>query len=284
MKVYGKVYKILRKERLISIIINNRLQYFHMTNKNMKDFKTYLYKKPYVFLSCEDEMTRANGFKVYEIQYFIKIIVPRLIRSNIYYDIAMIRRGVKSLINKPEAKMFLDLEFSLPSSSSRHVLEIVQYGLVVEDKDGNIILEDSSLIKPLRRSALNSRTLKFLSLEYKDFNNACSYIEFFQLLESCIRDYDVKIICWGKNDILALEQSFKLYHLRPLDIRNRYMNLMQIMKNYYNYRQEMGLFNTYQELTQSEETVQTHNAFEDAMVAREIFHIFKRQINEDESL
>ena len=283
MKVYGKVYKILRKERLISIIINNRLQYFHMTNKNMKDFKNYLYKKPYVFLSCEDQSIKVNGYKANEIEYFIKIIVPRPKRSNIYYDISMIRRGVKSLINKPEAKMFLDLEFSLPASSGYHVLEIIQYGLVVEDKDGNIILEDTSLIKPLRRSALNNRTLKFLSLEYKDFNNACSYIEFYQLLESCIRDYDVKIICWGKNDILALEQSFKLYHLRSLDIRNRYMNLMQIMKNYYNYKQEMGLFNTYQEIAQVEETVQTHNAFEDAMIAREIYHIFKKRINEDEN-
>ena len=179
--------------------------------------------------------------------------------------------------------MFLDLEFTLPSSNSYHTLEIVQYGLVVEDKDGNVILEDSSLIKPLRRSALNNRTLKFLSLEYKDFNNACSYIEFYQLLESCIKNYDVKIICWGRNDILALEQSFKLYHLRPLDIRNRYMNLMQIIKNYYNHKQELGLFNTYQELTNTEETTQTHNAFEDAMITREIFHIFKRRINEDEN-
>lgn len=283
MKVYGKVYKILRKERLISIIIDNRLQYFHMTNKNMKDFKSYLYKKPYVFLSCEDQKTMVNGYNVYEIQYFIKIIVPHYKRSNIYYDISIIRRGVKSLINKPEARMFLDLEFTLPSSNSYHTLEIVQYGLVVEDKDGNVILEDSSLIKPLRRSALNNRTLKFLSLEYKDFNNACSYIEFYQLLESCIKNYDVKIICWGRNDILALEQSFKLYHLRPLDIRNRYMNLMQIIKNYYNHKQELGLFNTYQELTNTEETTQTHNAFEDAMITREIFHIFKRRINEDEN-
>jgi inhibitor of KinA sporulation pathway (predicted exonuclease) len=254
-----------------------------MTNKNMKDFKIYLSKQPYVFLSCEDEMIRVNRFKAYEIGYFIKIIVPRLKRSNIYYDIAMIRRGVKSLINKPENRMFLDLEFSLPSNNSYHIPEIVQYGFVVEDKDGNVIMEDSSLVKPLRKSALNSRTLKFLSLEYKDFNNACSYIEFYQLLESCIRDYDVKIICWGKNDILTLEQSFKLYHLRPLDIRNRYMNLMQIMKNYYNYKQEMGLFNTYQELANLEERIQTHNAFEDAMVAREIFHIFKKRINEDEN-
>jgi sporulation inhibitor KapD len=283
MKIYGKVYKVLRKERIISVIIDNRLRYFHMTNKNMKDFKSYLYKKPYVFLDVSDEKTKINNLIVYEISYFIKIIVPRLKRSNIYYDLGMIRRGVKSLINRPEAKLFLDLEFCLPSSNNVHIPEIIQYGIILEDKNGNIILEDSSLVKPSRRSSLNSRTLKFLSLEYKDFNKACLYIEFYQLLESCIKDYDVKIIAWGKNDILALEQSFKINHLKPLDVRNRYMNLMQIMKNYYNYKQEMGLFNTYQELTKTEESIQSHNAFEDAMIAREIYHIFKENINHDEN-
>lgn len=282
MKVYGKVYKVYKRERLISIIINNKLQFFHMTNKNMKDFKSYLYKYPYVFLDVNDERTLLNKNMVYEINYFIKIIVPRRNRSSIYYDLGMIKRGVKSLINKGEARMFLDLEFSLPVNNKFHVPEIIQYGMIVEDKDHKILLEDSSLVKPLRRSSINKRTLKFLSLEYKDFNLACNYIEFYQLLESCIRDYDVKIIAWGKNDILALEQSFKLHHLKPLDIRNRYMNLMQVMKNYYNHKQEMGLFNTYQELTQMEEQVQSHNAFEDAMIAREIFYLFKENINNEE--
>lgn len=280
MKVYGKVYKVLKRERMISIIVNNKLEYFHMTNKNMKDFKGYLLKNPYVFLECSDQKTRFDRYRVYEIDHFVKILVPRKTRSNVYYDLLAIRKGVKQLLNKPVAKMFLDLEFSLTTSSNQ-VSEIVQYGMIVEDVNGNVILEESSLLKPFRRNSLNSRTLKFLSLEYKDFNEAQSYIEFYQLLQRCIRDYNVKIIAWGKNDILALEQSFKINHLQPLDVRHRYMNLMQIMKNYYNYKQEMGLFNTYQELTLGESVVQSHDAFEDAMVAREIFHIFRNKVNEE---
>lgn len=282
MKVYGKVYKFYRKERMISMIIDNKLQYFHMTNKNIKDFRSYLYKLPYVFLDVNDEKTRLNNYNVYEISYFIKIVVPRRNRSNIYYDLGIIKRGVKSLINKKEGRMFLDLEFSLPGNTRNHVAEIIQYGMIVEDMEGNVVLEDSALLKPLRRSSLNQRTLKFLSLEYKDFKNARSYVEFYQLLEWCIREYDVKIIAWGRNDIIALEQSFQINHLRPLDIRNRYMNLMQVMKNYYNHKQEMGLFNTYQEMTQTSEQVQSHNAFEDALIAREIFYLFKENIRNDE--
>lgn len=283
MKIYGKVYSVNKKERIISIIINNRLEFFHMSNKIMRDFKAYLYKKPYVFLDVEDEKTLINRYKCYHINYFIKIIVPRRTRSNVYYDLSMIRRSIRSLMNRIGMKMFLDLEFSLPTSNQRHIPEIVQYGMIIENADGDIIFEDSSLVKPMRRSSLNKRTLKFLSLEYKYFNKACSYIEFYQLLERCIRDYDVKIIAWGKNDIIALEKSFKINHLKPLDVQNRYMNLMQIMKNYYNYKQEQGLFSTYQELTNSKDVIQTHDAFEDALITREIFHLFKQKINEDEN-
>lgn len=281
MKVYGKVYSVNRKERLISMIINNRLMSFHMTNKNMRDFKTYLNKLPYVFLDVQDDKVKNNNKIFYEINYFIKIVVPRVTRSDVYYDLSMIKKGVKSLLNREQTRLFLDLEFTLPNSN-HHLPEIVQYGMVVEDENNNIIFEDSSLVKPNKKSSLNKRTLKFLSLNYKDFDNACPYIEFYQILERWINEHDVKIIAWGKNDILTLEKSFKINHLKPLDIRNRYMNLMQIMKNYYNNKQEMGLFNTYQTLTNTAEVEQSHNAFEDALMLRDIFHIFRHNINEED--
>ncbi|HHU56071.1 MAG TPA: hypothetical protein GXZ48_05235 [Acholeplasmataceae bacterium] len=283
MKIYGKVYSVDKKQRIISIIINKRLEYFHMSNKVMRDFKAYLYKKPYVFLDVEDEKVRINGIKCYPIKYFIKIIVPRIKRTNVYYDLSMIRRSIRSLMNRIGMKMFLDLEFSLPTSNRRHIPEIIQYGMIIEDENGNIVFEDSSLVKPTRRSSLNKRTLKFLSLDYKNFNNACSYIEFYQLLERLIKEYDVKIIAWGKNDIIALEKSFKINHLMPLDVQNRYMNLMQVMKNYYNYKQEKGLFSTYHDLTNTKDVIQTHDAFQDAFITREVFHLFKQKINEDEN-
>ena len=76
-----------------------------------------------------------------------------------------------------------------------------------------------------------------------------------------------------------MENSFKINHLHPLDIRNRYMNLMQIIKNYYCYKQEKGLFSTYQEMTKVEEEDQIHDALEDAIIERRIFHLFKDEIN-----
>ena len=52
------------------------------------------------------------------------------------------------------------------------------------------------------------------------------------------------------------------------------------MKNYYSYKQEKGLFATYQEMTKTtEETDQIHDALEDALIEREIFYLFKKEIN-----
>jgi inhibitor of KinA sporulation pathway (predicted exonuclease) len=159
-----------------------------------------------------------------------------------------------------------------------HIPEIVQYGMVLEDENGDIIFEDGSLVKPLKKYSLNLRTMKFLSKSREDFDAACSYIEFYQLLERCIKENDVKIIAWGRNDILTMEQSFKLNHLKPLDIRNRYINIMQVIKNYYNYKTDLGLFNTYQMFTGEAQEKQHHDALEDALMTREIYRIFKQTV------
>lgn len=280
MKVYGKIHQILKRERIISIEINSKLEFFHMTNRFMKDFKLYLFKKPYVFMDVKEEYEIYNYHRCREIDHFIKIVLPTRKGNEVFYDISVIQDGVKALINKPQHRLFIDLEFSLNSPLSKGVSEIVQYGLILEDEDGNVILEDSSLVKPVNKKALNIKTLLFLSRSLEDFDSACDYIEFYQLLDNIIEKYNPKIYAWGQNDILALENSFKVNHLKPLDIRNRYINLMHVIKNYYSYKQEKGLFSTYQEMTNTEETSQIHDALEDALIEREIFYIFKKEINE----
>lgn len=279
MKVYGKIHEVLKKERIISIVINSKIEYFHMTNRNMKDFKAYLSQMPYVFIDVDEKYVIHNNYKCRDVNHFIKIVLPNRKGNIVYYDISIIQDGVKSLINKPQNRLFIDLEFSLYSPLAKSGPEIVQYGLVLEDAQGNIILKDSSLVKPFNKKSLNIKTLLFLSRGIEEFDNACGYIDFYQLLKRLISEYDPKIITWGKNDILTMESSFKINHLQPLDIRNRYINLMQVMKNYYNYKQEKGLFATYQEMTNKDETDQIHDALEDALVEREIYHLFQNEIN-----
>ena len=56
---------------------------------------------------------------------------------------------------------------------------------------------------------------------------------------------------------------------------------MTLIKNYYGYKDELGLFQTYEKLTDSNLGHQKHDAFEDAYVTKEIYEIFKTKINED---
>lgn len=281
MEVYGKVHYVDKKERLFSVVVAGNLQYYHLTNKYMKDFKSYLYKQPYVCFEAKDEYCVHSNIKCREVDHFIKISQSTRRGVIVYYDLHDIQSSVKDLINQDHNRLFLDLEFSLVSPKGYSISEIIQYGIVLENKNGEIVYQSSSFVKPVYSNYINRQTMNFLSIDNSVFDNAISYIEFYQLLEKLINDFDPKIIAWGKNDCLSIEKSFKINHLKPLDIRSRYMNLMHVIKNYYNYKQEMGLFNTYQDMTNIDLEKQSHDALEDAVVERKIFHLFKEEINKE---
>ena len=97
----------------------------------------------------------------------------------------------------------------------------------------------------------------------------------------CLKEYNPKIYAWGRSDILAIEQSFVINKYKALDVRERHINLMQVIKNYYNLKDEIGLFQTYEEMSKNTVSPQQHDALEDAMIAREIYCMFKELINQD---
>ena len=84
-------------------------------------------------------------------------------------------------MDRVEYKLFLDLEFTLPPYNQRtkHIPEIIQYGIILEDAEGDIILDDSSLVMTKKKRSLNTRTLKFLSKDKADFESACTYYDFY---------------------------------------------------------------------------------------------------------
>ncbi len=281
MELHGKVIKTYPKERIIKVLCSDRIVYLHLQRKAFKDFGPYFYDFPYVFVRLSNKRRLVKNVLTYEVDSFLRIVQPTLRGREIYYDMDTIRKGVKNLINKSHYKMFIDLEFTMPSyyQTMPHVQEIIQYGIVVEDKEGNIVYEDSSLVKPSKMYNLNGRTLKFLSRKKSDFDNAINYSDFYRILKKCIDEFNPKIYAWGKSDMSAIELSFAVNKVEPLDIKSRHINLMQVIKNYYNYHDEMGLFQTYQDLSNQTLEDQQHDAFEDAMVLREVFNLFKIKIN-----
>lgn len=283
MRIYGKIIETIPEERIVKIEYDARIIYLYMSRKLFKDFGPYFYHQPYIFVDIDNHPKRNGSFLVYNINYFIKVIEPAKRERKVFYDVLTIKKGVKKLLDKIEYKMFLDLEFSLPAyyQSMPHIAEIVQYGIVIENKDGDIVYEDSALVNPKKKYSLNSRTLKFLSRNRDEFDDAINYIDFYNLLKNLLKEYNPKIIAWGRSDMLALEQSFEVNKIKALPIRKKYVNIMQVIKNYYNLKDEMGLFQTYQEMSGESLKPQIHDASEDAMLTREIYRMFKIKVNDD---
>lgn len=281
MRVYGKIVDIISSERIIRVKETNRLVYLYMSRKLYKDFNQYFSLYPYVILYAVDNKRRIEDYVVYDIDHFEKIVKARKDKPITYFDMNEVRVDTQKFIKSIDNKMFLDLEFSLPAyyQSIPHVAEIVQFGLVVEDKHGKIIHEESALVRPKRMINLNNRTLKFLSRRRDEYDNAISYITFYNTFKELINKYNPKIIAWGRSDLLTLESSFKVNKVKPIQLRKRYINIMQIIKNYYNQKDEIGLFQTYEAMTGEKLKPQAHDALEDAVVTRKIYHLFKEKLN-----
>ena len=115
MKVYGKIINTIPEERIVKIEYNGRLINLYMSRKLFKDFGPYFYNKPYIFVEASEKSRRLGDILVYDVESFVKVVEPNLRERKVFYDISTIKKGVKSLLEKIEYKMFLDLEFSLPA-------------------------------------------------------------------------------------------------------------------------------------------------------------------------
>lgn len=281
MEIRGKILETFPSERIIKIKSRKRIYYVYLTRKFFRDFGPYFYEFPYVFIEVSESKKNQHGFSCFELTAFNKIAQFVSRSRKVFFDIEKIRDGIRTIINKTDNLLFLDLEFSLPSynPNQRNPVEIIQYGLVLTNSLGEIITTSKNLVKPNKFYALNKKTLKFFNREIYDFEDAVDYIEFYQLLEKLTLEYDAKIIAWGRNDIITMEKSFKINRLFPLEIKERYINIMQLMKTYYNLKNDLGLFDTYQMITHKDLDLQAHDAYEDAVVMMEVYFAFKKLIN-----
>ena len=151
------------------------------------------------------------------------------------------------------------------------------------DKNDEIIEEYSQIIKPTTHPILTKRTLKFLEITQEDVDNGINYKDFYEHFSQLVEKYAPAIIVWGRNDFLALRESYKLNKLPSLKKRTRYINLLKIHKNYFNLKNDLGLFNALKLYT-SDNGRQIHNALEDAMATYKIFKGFQLVLNNERSI
>lgn len=285
MVITGVIHDADIDNRYFSMLINGQLYFFYLQNNLIKKFKKYLHKGRFVQFECYDESAIIEHRRMFKVKHFIKIIRKRYRKQEIYYDIDIIRSGIVDLVNGMENMMFLDLEMSMHdwNVSKSFKSEIIQAGYIITDKDGNYLHQDSFYIRPTLFKKLTKRTKTFLKIDDDDLNNGLSYQNFYDKFNGILDKYNPTIIVWGKNDILSLKDSYNLNGVPSLEAKCNFVNILQVQKNYYNLKSDLGLFKAYKAYL-GNDYVQAHDALEDAIVTKDVFFAFREAINTNKEI
>ena len=278
--ISGRIFYIDEEERIIGMKVKDRQSFFYLQRALFNKISKYLEITRFIQFVIEDEPRMYRKTKVYTVDYILKIMAIRYRKNIVYYDIKNIKKGTKELINNLDTKMFLDLEMSMhPYNVDKNFTqEIIQVGFYLVDKDNNIIEEYNKLIKPTLHKKLTKRTLKFLKITQDEIDKGIEYVEFYNHFKRLVKEHKPAIIVWGRNDFLALRESYRINRLPSLKKKTRYINLLKLHKNYFNLKNDLGLFNALKLYT-DENGQQIHNALEDAKATFDIFNGFKRVLN-----
>lgn len=278
--ISGRILCIDEEDRIISIKVRKQVLFFYLQRSMVNKVGKYLAISRFLQFVIEDGRRIYKGRKVSNIKYVIKIVEIRHRKNIVYYDIENIKNGTKNLINSLKVKMFLDLEMSMhPYRQDKNFKqEIIQVGYYLVDENNNVIEKYSEIIKPTIHKKLTKRTLKFLEISQYDVDNGIEYKKFYVHFKEVVKKYSPAIIVWGRNDFLALRESYKINKFPTLKMKTRYINLLKLHKNYFNLKNDLGLFNALK-IYSDPDNDQVHDALEDAYATYQIYNGFKEVLN-----
>jgi len=276
-KAYGILHGVIEEKRIIEIRSRRRVDFYYMSKGMFKSFMMYFTAGMYVFLTVTKATKIHRGLLVKNIISIDKVISTKKNRPMIYYDISVIKSGVKDILNDRRNRLFIDFEMSMPpySNYETFVSEIIQVGYVLTDQFGEIKDQFSSYIKPSIFPEISLRTIKFLHITQENIETGITFKEFYNILNDIYRKYNPTVYVWGKNDQLELNKALKTLKLRNFTKTMRFIDLLNLHKIYYGLKNDIGLFNAYNLYSDKDLSNQKHDAFEDAVVTKEIFWNFK---------
>ncbi len=278
--ISGEILQFDEEERLLALKYKNRVNTYYIQRSLLNKISKYLVIGRFIQFTTFNETRMYKNIKVYTIEHILKIQAIRYRKPIIYYDAKTIKEGTKELINNLQNKMFLDLEMSMhPYKVDKSFKqEIIQVGIYLVDKNNNVLDELNTFIRPTIHKKITKRTIKFLNITQEQVDQGISFEEFYHYFSKLIDTYNPAIIVWGRNDFLALRDGYKFNKLPSLANKTRYINLLKLHKNYYHLKNDLGLFNAHK-LYKENDSTQTHNAYEDAVVTYEIYNGFKEVLN-----
>lgn len=278
MIIRGILKEVDLDTRICVIETFNRRVNVYFRRSLFKKIKLFLNPETYVNLVCLDDLSLRDYIYFYEVSYVNKI--KYLVNNRTYYDIDFLEDGLKDFLKSHKNILYLDLEMTMPPYNHKGHFdsEIIQAGFILKNKDGHEVLRYNNYIKPTSDVALNIRTCKFLNIRKSEFyKKAISFYSFYKDFSRVLKKYRPTIIIYGKNDSIMLNKSYQNYNLPSLANISRFVNIASLIEEYYHHNKEYGLFNLY-EMYHHKSFVQTHDAFEDAIVTEEVYKAFYNDV------
>ena len=276
-QVFGILHGVLEDKRIIAIKDRKKVNFYYMSKGMFKQFMMYFTYGMYVFITVSKNSRYYKGYRVKNVINIEKVLAPSKNNPKIYYDISIIKSGIRRIVNRNKYKLFIDFEMSMPpySNYKKFVSEIIQVGYVLIDSKGEEILRYSSYIKPKLFPQISLRTIKFLHVNQEDIDSGIEYIDFYNLLRDINYKYNPIVYVWGKNDQLELNKLNKIHNLKNFTKSMQFVDLLNLHKTYFSLKNDIGLFNAYNLYSDIDLSDQKHDALEDAVVTKEIFRYFK---------
>ncbi len=283
MKISGRIHTIDIKNKLVGILINKKIQFYYFQNSQMNLFKRYLYVGNWVEIEYDENHKIIKGKKeAFVVSFVYKISSIDKYNKIIYYDKKMLNTSLSNFLKSLGNIMVLDLEMTMPSYNFKgkgFKAEIIQAGYMIINGEGEEITRYSKYIKPKLQPKLSKRAEDFLKLDSFEFEaNAISYDEFYEEFSEALDIYKPVILVYGKNDIIVLNDSYTINDKPSLSYKTRFINLCQLIKNYYDLRNDPGLFKLYK-IYYDNQDIQIHDAFNDSEVTALVFKAFKDEVN-----
>lgn len=285
-KVYGSLHGVIEHKRLIAIKYKQRVKFFYMSKGMFKSFMMYFTDGMYVFITVNEKPRIYRGFSVQNVISIDKVLSPNRNNPKVYYDISIIKSGIKALVNQNRYKLFIDFEMSMPPYTNYKSFksEIIQVGYVLVDPLGIEVERYMSYVKPKLFPNLSRRTEKFLHINTDDVKTGVDYLDFYKKFQILNSTYNPMIFVWGKNDQLELNKMNVIHHLRPFNSSVQFIDLLNLHKIYYRLKNDLGLFNAFNMYAEVDLEKQKHDALEDALVTNKIFDYFKQVCNNNKQI
>lgn len=267
------IWSIDVQKKVFYMILGGRKVGFYLSNRLAKTFFMYLRKGVLVDFVIAEKMKKIGKFSFYQVSYFNQII--SLNPFIVHYDLTKLRREMKHVLESNRYYLFIDFEMTMPGYHEHQFSpEIIQAGYVLSEAQGHIIHQDGYYVLPKERLTLSKRTKKFLNLnEEKFFSDAVTFDVYYKKLAKIINKYKPKLVVWGKNDLTAMNDSYILHGKDQLTIDTDFIDLLKLHKDYYNLKDDLGLFKAYKTYYDVDFS-QAHDAKDDALVTKYVFDAF----------